>query len=74
MRNARLSRENRDSRIIDTFQRVKKENSPSVGSITSDWPEISKAILAVTVCVCSLMRNLISRGEKKNNIYSNYKQ
>lgn len=30
VRNARLSRENRDSRIIDTFQRVKKENSPSL--------------------------------------------
>lgn len=68
VRNARLSRENRDSRIIDTFQRVKKENSPSVGSITV-WSTRNFE----SYCLGSLMRNRFLE-KKNNNIYSNHKQ
>lgn len=68
VRNARLSRENRDSRIIDTFQRVKKENSPSVGSIM-----VWSARNFESYCLGSLMRNRFLE-KKNNNIYSNHKQ
>lgn len=59
VRNARLSRENRDSRIIDTFQRVKKENSPSVGSITV-WSTRNFE----SYCLGSLMRNRFLEKKK----------